>query len=120
MMKFTREHDWLRVEGDTATVGITEFAASELGDLVYVELPKVGARLKSGGAAVVVESVKTAYDILSPVGGEVVEINQAAADDPASVTADPMGAGWLYRIKLANAAEFDGFLDEAQYKTLNA
>lgn len=117
MRKFTAEHDWLDIAGDVATVGITEYAAAELGDLVYVELPKVGAKIDKGATAVVVESVKTAYDILTPVAGEIVEVNQTAADDPAIVTAEPLSTGWLYKIKLAQPAAAAGeLMDEASYK----
>ncbi len=118
MLKFTEEHEWLNIDGDTATIGITEFASAQLGDLVFVELPKVGAKLKKGAAAAVVESVKTASDVYAPLAGEVIEINQAAVDDPATVTADPAGKGWLYRLKLANAADADALLDETAYKKL--
>lgn len=116
MRKFSKDHDWLDVDGDVATVGITEYAAAQLGDLVYVELPKVGATIEKGGTAAVVESVKTAYDILAPIAGEIVEVNQEAADDPATVTAEPLGKGWLYKIKLASAADADSLLDETAYK----
>lgn len=117
-MKFTDEHEWLKLDGDVATVGITEYAASNLGDLVFVELPKVGAKLQKGAAAAVVESVKAASDVFAPLNGEVVEINHAVAKDPALVNSDPLGKGWLYKIKLENASAFDGLMDEAAYKTL--
>lgn len=116
MTKFTDEHEWLTLEGDVATVGITEHAASELGDLVFVELPKVGAKLKKGQGAAVVESVKAASDVFAPLDGEVVEINEAVTQDPAIVNADPLGKGWLYRLRLANVADFDTLMDEAAYK----
>ena len=116
MRKFTEEHDWLVVEGDVATVGITEHAAEELGDLVYVELPKLGAALAKGDTVAVVESVKTAYDIASPVTGEIVAINQSAADDPAIVSAEPLGQGWIYKIKLSKPAEVEELMDETAYK----
>lgn len=118
MLKYTEDHDWLSVDGDTVTIGITQHAATQLGDLVFVELPKVGKKLKKGGAAAVVESVKTAYDILSPIDGEVVEVNQPAADDPTIVSSDPLGRGWLYKLRLANVADLDGLLDEAAYAKL--
>lgn len=118
MLKYTEEHEWLSVEGDTATIGITGFAASQLGDLVFVELPKVGAKLKKGAAAAVVESVKTASDVYAPLDGEVIAINQTAVDDPASISADPLGKGWLYKLKLANAADAETLLDEAAYKAI--
>jgi glycine cleavage system H protein len=116
MLKFTEEHDWVNIDGDIATIGITEHAAEELGDLVFVELPKLGTKLAKGDTAAVVESVKTAYDIASPVGGEVVEINQSAADDPAIVSAEPLGNGWIYKIKLSNPSEVEGLMDETAYK----
>ncbi|MCC7251820.1 glycine cleavage system protein GcvH [Hyphomicrobium sp.] len=118
MIKFTEEHEWLTLEGDVATVGITEHASTQLGDLVFVELPVVGATLKKGDGAAVVESVKVASDVFAPLDGEVVEINVAVARDPALVNSDPLGKGWLYRMRLANAADFDGLLDEAAYKAL--
>lgn len=118
MRKYTEEHEWLTRDGDIATVGITEHAATQLGDLVFVDLPKVGTRLKKGAAAAVVESVKAASDVFAPLDGEVVEINDAAAKDPALVNSDPLGAGWLYRIRLADAADFDALLDEAAYRKL--
>lgn len=118
MLKFTQEHEWLKLDGDIATVGITEFAAQQLGDLVFVELPKVGAKLTKGAAAAVVESVKAASDVYAPLDGEVVELNQAAADDPAIVNSDPLGKGWLYKLKLANVADLDALLDADAYKTL--
>jgi glycine cleavage system H protein len=117
-MKFTDEHEWLTLDGDIATVGITAHATTQLGDLVFVELPKVGATLKEGEGAAVVESVKAASDVFAPLDGEVVEINDAVAQDPAVVNSDPLGQGWLYRMKLANVADFDGLLDEAAYKAL--
>lgn len=117
-MKFTEEHEWLTLDGSIATVGITEFATSQLGDLVFVELPKVGTVLQKGSAAAVVESVKTASDVYAPLAGEVVEINEAVTKDPALVNSDPLGAGWLYKMKLNDPADFDALLDEAGYKSL--
>lgn len=118
MLKYTEDHEWLRVEDGIATVGITKYAAEQLGDLVYVEAPKIGAKLKKGEAAAVVESVKTASDVFAPVDGEVVEINQAATDDPAMVSAKPESDGWLYKIKLSNVDEVKDLLDEAAYAKL--
>lgn len=118
MMKFTDEHEWLTRDGDVATVGITEHAASQLGDLVFVELPKIGARLKKGEGAAVVESVKAASDVFAPLDGEVVGINEAVTQDPALVNADPLGKGWLYRIRLSSISDFDSLMDEAEYKKL--
>ncbi|GEP07822.1 glycine cleavage system protein GcvH [Methylobacterium oxalidis] len=118
MLRFTDEHEWLKLEGDVATVGITAHAAEQLGDLVFIELPKVGARLAKGDAAAVVESVKAASDVYAPVAGEVTEINAAAVDDPASVAADPQGGGWLYRIRLDEPSALDGLMDEAAYAAM--
>ncbi|AWN44144.1 glycine cleavage system protein GcvH [Methylobacterium durans] len=118
MLRFTDEHEWLKLEGEVATVGITAHAAEQLGDLVFIELPKVGAKLKKGDAAAVVESVKAASDVYAPVAGEVTEINPAAVDDPGSVASDPQGAGWLYRIRLDDPAALDGLMDEAAYAAM--
>ena len=115
MLRFTEEHEWLRLEGDIATVGITAHAAEQLGDLVFVELPKVGATLTKGASAAVVESVKAASDVYAPLSGEVTEVNEAAVSDPASVGADPQGAGWLYRLKLDEPSAMDALMDEAAY-----
>lgn len=115
MLKFTEEHEWLRLDGDVATVGITAHAAEQLGDLVFIELPKVGAKLNKGEAAAVVESVKAASDVYAPLSGEVTEINEAAVADPAAAGGDPQGAGWLYKLKLDDASAMDGLMDEAAY-----
>ena len=115
MRKFTDEHEWLDCAGDVATVGITTHAAEQLGDLVFIELPKVGATLTKGEAAAVVESVKAASDVYAPLSGEVTEVNEAAVADPASVGTDPQGGGWLYRIKLDDPSAMDGLMDEAAY-----
>ena len=115
MLRFTDAHEWLRAEGEVVTVGITAHAAEQLGDLVFIELPKVGARLVKGEAAAVVESVKAASDVYAPVSGEVTEVNDAAVADPSSVGSDPQGAGWLYRIRLDDPASLDGLMDEAAY-----
>ena len=117
-MKFTDEHEWLKLDGDVATVGITEFASSQLGDLVFIELPKIGATLRKGEAAAVVESVKAASDVYAPLNGDVTEINDAVAKDPALVTSDPLGKGWLYRLKLSSPSDYDGLMDEVAYKQL--
>ncbi|GJE44804.1 glycine cleavage system protein GcvH [Methylobacterium soli] len=115
MLRFTEEHEWLKLEGDIATVGITTHAAEQLGDLVFIELPKVGAALKKGEGAAVVESVKAASDVYAPVSGEVTEVNPAVVDDPTIVGGDPQGAGWLYRIRLADPGALDSLMDEAAY-----
>ena len=112
---FTDEHEWIRVEGSTATVGITQHAQEQLGDLVFVELPKVGAALKKGGASVVVESVKAASDVYAPVDGAVTEINPAAAAEPQLVNTAPQSDGWLWKMTLADPSQLDGMMDEAAY-----
>src|ERR1051325_11561702 len=104
-LKYAKSHEWVRVSGDTATVGITDHAQHELTDIVFVELPEVGRKVKAGEACAVVESVKTASDIYSPVSGDVVEVNPAVVADPALANSDPYGAGWLFKVKLANAGE---------------
>ena len=113
---FTREHEWIRVEGDTATVGISNHAQEALGDIVFAEVPETGRKLNKGQEAAVVESVKAASDVYSPAGGEVVEGNQAVADDPALINRDPEGAGWFFKMTLANASELDGLMDEGAYR----
>lgn len=113
---YTREHEWVRVEGDTATVGITDFAQGQLGDVVFVEVPEAGRHVAKGGEAAVVESVKAASDVYSPVGGEVVEGNQALVDDPALVNSDPEGEGWFFRLRLADTHDINDLLNEEQYK----
>jgi glycine cleavage system H protein len=118
MLKFSNEHEWVRIEGDMATVGITQHAQKQLGDLVFVELPKVGKSFEKGAPAAVVESVKAASEVYAPIGGEVVEANSAIVSDPSLVNSDPMGAGWFFRLKLANPSEIDALMDEAAYKAL--
>ena len=118
IMKFTQDHEWIRVEGDTGVVGITDFAQEELGDLVYIELPEVGKRFSQGKEAAVVESVKAAADLKAPVTGTITEVNSALADEPGKVNSDPEGEGWFFKIKIANASELDGLLDEVAYGAL--
>ena len=113
---FTREHEWIRVEGDTATVGISNHAQEQLGDIVFAEVPEAGRRVSKGQEAAVVESVKAASDVYAPVSGEVIEGNQAVADDPALVNSDPEGQGWFFKLKLDNPSELDGLMDEAAYR----
>ena len=113
---FTREHEWIKVDGDTATVGITDHAQEALGDIVFTEVPDAGKQLSKGQEAAVVESVKAASDVYSPVSGEVTEGNQAVADDPSLVNSDPEGAGWFFKIKLTDAGELDGLMDEGAYR----
>jgi glycine cleavage system H protein len=117
-MKYTEEHEWLSLEGGVATVGITQHASTQLGDLVFVDLPKAGAKLHKGEGAAVVESVKAASDVYAPLDGEVTEVNEAVVADPSLVNADPTGRGWLYKIKIANAADYEGLLDEEAYNKL--
>jgi glycine cleavage system H protein len=112
---FTREHEWIRVEGDTATVGITNHAQEQLGDIVFAEVPDAGRRVSKGQEAAVVESVKAASDVYAPVSGEVIEGNQAVADDPALVNSDPEGQGWFFKLKLDNPSELDGLMDQTAY-----
>jgi len=116
MIKFTKDHEWIRVEGDVATVGITEFAQGQLGDVVFVEMPEGGRALEKGKDAAVVESVKAASEVYAPASGTVTEGNQAIVDDPSLVNRDPMGEGWFFRMTLSDAAELDGLMDEAAYK----
>jgi glycine cleavage system H protein len=118
LLKYTEEHEWLRLDGDVATVGITQHATELLGDIVFVQLPDIGAKLAKGGGAAVVESVKAASDVFSPLAGEVVEVNQAIAEDPALVNADPQGAGWFFKLRLDDTKAMDGLMDEAAYKKL--
>ena len=113
---FTDEHEWIEVDGDTATVGITDHAQSQLGDIVFVEVPKAGTALTKGKEAAVVESVKAASDVYAPIGGIVTEGNTAVEDDPALVNADAEGAGWFFRLTLADTGELEGLMDEAAYR----
>ena len=113
---FTHEHEWIKVDGDTATVGITDHAQEALGDIVFTEVPDAGKQLTKGQEAAVVESVKAASDVYSPVSGEVVEGNQAVADDPSLVNSDPEGDGWFFKIRLSDAGELDGLMDEGAYR----
>jgi glycine cleavage system H protein len=113
---FTKEHEWIRVEGDTATVGITDFAQAQLGDVVFVEVPEAGRQVAKGGEAAVVESVKAASDVYAPVSGEVVEGNQALVDAPDLVNTDAEGEGWFFRLRLTDTSELDGLMDADAYK----
>ena len=113
---FTKEHEWIRVEGDTATVGISQHAQHALGDIVFAEAPEAGRQLKKGEEAAVVESVKAASDVYAPVSGEVVEANGAIADEPALINTDPEGEGWFFKLRLADTSELDGLMDEASYR----
>lgn len=115
---FTEDHEWLRVEGDSVTVGITDYAQEQLGDLVFVELPEVGKTFSKGDAAVVVESVKAASDVYAPVDGEVTSVNEALTSDPALVNSSATGEGWLWTMKLSDPSQLEGLLDEAGYQAL--
>ncbi len=119
-IKFTPDHEWLVIEGDTATVGITQHAQDALGDVVFVDLPEVGKTLAAKDVAGVVESVKAAADVYMPVGGEVLAVNEDLRADPSLANSDPMGSGWFFKIKLSNPAELDGLMDETSYKTYEA
>ena len=113
---YTEEHEWIRVEGDTATVGITDFAQGQLGDIVFVELPDAGRQVSKGGEAAVVESVKAASDVYAPVDGEVTEANEALADDPSLANSDPEGEGWFFRLRLGDRSQLEGLMDSEAYK----
>jgi glycine cleavage system H protein len=113
---FTKEHEWIRVDGDVATVGISDHAQEALGDIVFAEVPEAGRTLSKGAEAAVVESVKAASDVYAPVSGEVVEGNSAIADDPALINRDPEGEGWFFKLKLADSSELEGLMDEAAYR----
>ncbi len=117
---YTNEHEWISVDGDVGTVGITAFAAGKLGDVVFVELPDAGKAVKKDADMAVVESVKAASDVYAPVTGEVVEGNAAIVDDPAKVNADPEGAGWFVKIKLADKGQLTGLMDKASYEAFCA
>lgn len=114
-VKYSKEHEWIRVEGDAGTVGISQYAQEQLGDVVFVDLPQAGRTVAKGESVAVVESVKAASDIYSPASGEVIEANAALAESPGVVNADPIGKGWFFKIKLANKADLDGLMDEAAY-----
>jgi glycine cleavage system H protein len=113
---FTRDHEWIRVEGDSATVGISNHAQEALGDIVFAEVPEGGRRLDKGQEAAVVESVKAASDVYAPVSGEVTEGNPQVTDDPAIINRDPEGEGWFFKLKLADPGELDGLMDESAYR----
>jgi glycine cleavage system H protein len=113
---FTKEHEWIRVEGDTATVGISDHAQEALGDIVFAEVPDAGRQLSKGQEAAVVDSVKAASDVYAPVSGEVIEGNPSIADDPAVINRDPEGEGWFFKLKLGDAGELEGLMDEGAYR----
>ena len=117
---YTEDHEWLAIDGDVVTVGITDYAQSQLGDVVFVELPKVGRQLKKAEAAAVVESVKAASDVYAPITGEVLEVNAALTEEPALVNSDADGKAWFFKIRIADKSELDGLMDAAAYATLTA
>lgn len=114
-MKFTEEHEWLRIEDDLVVVGITEHASTQLGDVVFVELPEEGTTVSKDDEIVVIESVKAASDILAPLDGEIVEVNEILADEPSKVNDDPMGDAWFFKIKPSDLSQMDEYMDEAEY-----
>lgn len=114
-LKYTKEHEWIRVDGDIATVGISDYAQEQLGDVVYVELPEPGKKVTRGREAAVIESVKAASDIYAPVSGEVIEVNEKLEDEPETVNGSPTGGGWFMKIRLSDPGELDGLMDEAAY-----
>ena len=116
-VKFTKDHEWVSFDGDTATVGITTYAQEQLGDVVFVEMPEAGQTVSQGDEAGVVESVKAASDVYAPVSGEVVEANPELEENPALVNQDPLVGGWFFRLRLSDAGELDGLMDEAAYKS---
>lgn len=115
--KFTEEHEWLRIEDDLVVVGITEHAATQLGDVVFIELPDEGTVVSKNDEVVVIESVKAASDILAPLDGEIVEVNEALANDPGKVNEDPLGDAWFFKMKIEDLSELDDYMSEAEYKT---
>ena len=119
-IQYTADHEWLKIEGDIATVGITHHAQDALGDVVFVDLPEVGAAIDAKAVAGVVESVKAAADVYMPVTGEITEVNEALRADPSLANTDPLGAGWFFKVKLSNPAELDGLMDETSYTAFSA
>lgn len=118
MIKYTDQHEWIHLEEDIGTVGITEYAAQQLGDVVFTELPSLGKILTKGAEAAVVESVKAASEVYAPMSGEIMEVNPVLAVQPELVNTDPMGAGWFFKLKVSNSTEFEGLMDESAYKKL--
>ncbi len=117
---YTTDHEWLRIDGDIATIGVTDYAQSQLGDVVFVELPKVGSKLTKAAAVAVVESVKAASAVYAPITGEVTEVNEELVADPALVNSDAGGKAWFFKIRIADTSELDGLMDEAAYKAHTA
>ena len=116
-LKFSEDHEWILIDGDIGTVGITTYDQEQLGDVVFIELPEAGQALEKGGDAAVVESVKAASEVYAPLTGEVTESNDALTDDPSQVNSDPQGAGWFFKMTIADPSELEGLMDEAAYKT---
>ncbi len=116
--KYSREHEWVLVEGGACTIGITDYAQSELGDIVFVELPEVGAEIAVQDAAGTIEAVKTVADMYAPVSGEIIEVNEMIEDDPERVNRDPYGEGWMFKVTLADPVDLDGLMDAHEYKKL--
>lgn len=116
-VRYTKDHEYIRVDGDVGTVGITDYAQGQLGDVVYVELPEVGKAIAKGGEAAVVESVKAASEVYAPVSGEVVEVNGELEGAPAAINEDPLGNGWFLKLKLSDPSELDALMSEAEYET---
>jgi glycine cleavage system H protein len=114
-IRYTKDHEWIRVDGDIAVIGITDYAQTQLGDVVYVELPALGRRVEQGKEAAVVESVKAASEVYAPVAGEVVAVNDALAGEPGKVNADPLGDGWFLKLRIADPKQLDGLMDQATY-----
>jgi glycine cleavage system H protein len=120
IVRYTKDHEWVRQDGDAVVVGITDYAQSQLGDVVYVELPEIGRRIEQGKEAAVVESAKAASEVYAPVSGEVVAVNDDIVADPAKVNADAMGEGWFIKVRLADPKQLDGLMDEAAYQAFVA
>jgi glycine cleavage system H protein len=118
MLKFTKDHEWLRIEGDIATVGITHHAQEQLGDLVFIELPAPGSNYERGAAAAVVESVKAASDVYAPISGEIMEVNESIVNEPSLVNSDPMGEGWFFKMRIADLLQLETLMDEPAYLAL--
>lgn len=117
-LKYTKDHEWIRVEGDTGVIGITEYAQGELGDVVFVELPPVGTKLEQGKQFGTIEAVKTVSDLFAPVSGEIVEVNEALKDSPEIVNKDPYAGGWMIKVKISNAEEVNSLLEPAKYQEM--
>jgi glycine cleavage system H protein len=116
IVRFNKDHEWVRLDGIEAVVGITDYAQTQLGDVVHVDLPQVGKRIEQGKEVAAIESVKVAHDLHAPISGEVTGVNAALTDDPAKINADPMGEGWFFKLRITDTKEFDALLDEAAYK----